>query len=82
MDMFQFHMTLNEMFSLRADDWNLDEEIIKPLIESCIGIVQDIVYSSVEGFAAVNLKSTYSRHENSNTDNNQPQPSIMGLRPN
>jgi hypothetical protein len=65
-DMFQFHRTLIETFSLRADDWDLDEELIKPIMEACISLVEDVVYSSRDGFTAMNIKSTYSRHETAN----------------
>jgi len=81
-DMFQFHRAMIEMFSLRADDWGLDEEMAKPLLESCISIIEDIVYSSRNGFTAINIKSQYSRHENANSSNDDSQStkSILGLR--
>lgn len=62
-DMFQFHRTLIETFSLRADDWDLDEELIKPIQESCIALVQDVVFSSRGGFTAMNVRSSYTRNE-------------------
>jgi len=65
-DMFQFHRTLIETFSLRADDWDLDEELIKPIQESCISLVEDVIFSSRGGFTAMNIRSSYSRSENTN----------------
>ena len=62
-DMFQFHRTLIETFALRADDWDLDEELIKPIQESCISLVQDVVFSSRGGFTAMNIRSSYTRNE-------------------
>lgn len=80
-DMFQFHMSMIELFSLRADDWDLDEEMTKPLLESCLSLVEDIVYSSLQGFSAVNAKSQYSRHENvSSTGDDKQTKSIMGIK--
>lgn len=78
-DMHQFHRAMIEMFQLRADDWDLDEEMAKPLLESCIGLVEDIMYSCLNGFTAMNVKSSYSRHETSNGDN-EPTKSVLGLR--
>jgi len=65
-DMFQFHRTIIETFSLRADDWELDEELIKPIQESCLSLVEDVIFSSRGGFTAMNIRSSYSRHENAN----------------
>jgi hypothetical protein len=80
-DMFQFHRAMIEMFELRADDWELDEEMSKPLIEACIGIVQDIMYSSLNGFTAMNAKSSYSRTESSTTnDSQEPNKTILGIK--
>lgn len=79
-DMFQFHRAMIELFSLRADDWELDEEIAKPLLESCIGLVEDIVLSSRDGFTAINVKSQYTRHENASSSDNQPTKTIMGIK--
>ncbi len=80
-DMFQFHRTLIETFSLRADDWKLDEELIKPIQESCLALVQDIIFSSRGGFTAMNIKSSYSRNENTNTTKTGEEgKTIMGVR--
>jgi len=77
-DMFQFHRTLIETFSLRADDWNLDEELIKPIQESCIALVEDVIFSSRGGFTAMNIKSQYSRHETASGDH-QNKKTVMGV---
>jgi hypothetical protein len=79
-DMFQFHRALIELFQLRADDWDLDEEMAKPLLESCIGIIEDIMYSCLNGFTAINVKSQYTRHENASSNDGQPQKNILGMR--
>lgn len=78
-DMFQFHRTLIETFSLRADDWELDEELIKPIQEACISLVEDIIFSSRGGFTAMNIRSQYSRHENANITNQEQTKKIMGI---
>jgi hypothetical protein len=80
MDMFQFHRALIELFQLRADDWDLDEEMAKPLLEACIGIIEDIMLSSLGGFTAINIKSQYTRHENATADNDSNKRNILGLR--
>jgi len=80
-DMFQFHRTLIETFSLRADDWDLDEELIKPIQESCISLVEDVIFSSRGGFTAMNVRSSYSRHENATVGNNDREgKTILGVK--
>ena len=80
-DMFQFHRALIELFELRADDWKLDEEMAKPLLEACLGLVQDIIYSSANGFTAMNARSSYSRHEtSSSTEAPEQGKSILGIK--
>jgi len=78
-DMFQFDRALTELFSLRADDWELDEELAKPLKEECLGLIQDIIFSSINGFTAVNLKSQYSRHEALNVTPQDGGKGLLGL---
>lgn len=80
-DMFQFHRSMIELFALRADDWELDEDVAKPLLEAVVALVQDIVFSSRGGFASINIKSQYQRTEHTNT-NVAPETtrSIMGLK--
>jgi len=80
MDMFQFHRALIELFQLRADDWELDEEMAKPLLESCIGLIEDIMLSSLGGFTAINIKSQYTRHENATSDNESNKRHPLGFR--
>lgn len=79
-DMFQYHRAMIELFELRADDWELDEELAKPLLEACIGIVQDIIFSSKDGFTAQNVRSTYNRNENVSSNPEEQKNSLMGLR--
>lgn len=80
-DMFQFHNAMIELFTSRADDWELDEDLAKPLLESCISLVEDIIYSSLGGFTAMNAKSQYSRHENvSSSSSDNDKPNLLGLR--
>lgn len=80
-DMFQFQNTVIELIQLRADDWDLDEELAKPLEEECVGLIQDIVFSSRDGFTATNMRSTYSRHENANigSDREEGGKSLLGI---
>lgn len=79
-DMFQYDRALIELFAHRADDWELDEELAKPLKEAVLGLIQDIIFSSRGGFTAINLRSQYSRHE-STSANIMPekQKSLMGI---
>ena len=79
-DMFQFHRTLIETFSLRADDWALDEELIKPIQEACVSLVEDVVFSSRDGFTAMNIRSTYSRHETATGNKEDDSRTIMGVK--
>ena len=80
-DMFQFHRTLIETFSLRADDWDLDEELIKPIQEACLALVEDVIFSSRGGFTAMNIRSSYSRNENTNISKEDQQgKTIMGMK--
>lgn len=78
-DMFQYDRTLIDLFALRADDWDLDEELAKPLKEGVLGLIQDIIFSSRGGFTAINLRSQYARHEAVNTTTAPEQPGILGL---
>ncbi len=78
-DMFQFHRAMIELFQLRADDWKMDEEMAKPILESCIGLVEDIMYSCLNGFTAINVKSQYTRHETA-SGNEEPVKSVLGMR--
>jgi hypothetical protein len=79
-DMFQFDRSLIELFSLRADDWDLDEELAKPLKECVLGLIQDIIFSSRGGFTAINLRSQYGRQENVHTTTApEPNPGLLGL---
>lgn len=78
-DMYQFHRTMIDLFQLRADDWDLDEELAKPILESCLGLVEDIMYSCLNGFTAMNVRSQYSRHETANKSE-EPQKNILGFR--
>jgi hypothetical protein len=82
-DMFQFDRVLIELFASRADDWELDEELAKALKEACVSLVEDIVFSSRNGFTAMNLKSSYHRSESSNVNSevNQIQKrGILGIK--
>ena len=81
-DMFQFDRALSETISLRADEWELDEELAKPLKEECLSIVQDVIFSSLNGFTAINVKSTYGRQENISSSGNENSESrkILGIR--
>jgi len=68
--MFQFHMTLIELFTTRSDEWEMDEAIVKPVLEACLNFAEDIVFSARKGFTAINIRSTYNRSEVERTDSN------------
>lgn len=80
-DMFYFHMSLIDLFTKRADDWDMEEEMVKPILDSCIELVQDIVFASRRGFTATNMRSQYTRSEVQSSQNQETGPkSILGLR--
>lgn len=59
-DLFQFHMSLAEMFARRSDAWDMDEEVAKPILDAALELVEDIVFSARNGFTAINLRTQYS----------------------
>ena len=66
---------------LRQKTIPLDEELAKPLLETCIGLIQDIIFSSRGGFTAINLRSQYSRHEQASSNiSEEGGPSPLGFR--
>ena len=81
-DMFQFHEALKDMIALRSDSWLLDEELTKPLTEACLSLVEDVTFSSDNGFSAMNIRSSYNRHEQvtTNPDSNENVKTILGLK--
>jgi len=81
-DMFQFHEALKDMIALRADDWELEEELTKSLTECCVRIVEDITLSARGGFTSINLRTQVSRHEqaNVNPEENSGVKTILGLK--
>lgn len=79
-DMHQFHRMAIDTFALRADLWDLDEELEKMLLESLVSLVQDIVFSSRGGFTAMNLKTQYSRHETGDITKQEEGKTIMGVK--
>ncbi|MCK9430519.1 MAG: hypothetical protein M0R17_11005 [Candidatus Omnitrophica bacterium] len=82
-DMFQFDRMLTDLIAKRADDWDLDEDLVKSLKESCLSLIEDIIFSSINGFTAMNLRSSYSRSETSNTTLDNPitqKRGILGLK--
>jgi len=82
-DMFQYDRTLTETITKRADDWELDEDLAKYLKETMLGFVQDIIFSSRDGFTAMNVRSSYNRTESSSTtsENNIVQKrGILGIK--
>jgi hypothetical protein len=76
-EMHIFDRTLIDKIAKRADDWELDEELAKSLKEAIINLVQDVVFSSRGGFTAMNVRSSYGRHENVSTST--PQEARTGL---
>jgi hypothetical protein len=72
-DMFHFHMSFVELICKKADEWELDIESAKSILEDALSLVWDVVASSRKGFTAINLKSQYSKQDISRldkTDNN------------
>lgn len=81
-DMFQFHNTLIETFTKRADDWEMEEEMIKTVLEECLSLVQDIVFASKDGFTAMNMRSQYQRSETANITQEGGSKKILGMNVN
>lgn len=81
-DMFYFHMSLLDLFTKRADDWDMEEEMVKPILDSCIELVQDVVFAARRGFTATNMRSQYTRSEVQSTQSQGEQggKSFLGLR--
>ena len=54
--------------------------MVKPIIDSCLDMVEDIVFSSRNGFTAINIKSSYQRSEveKFGGETNQPK-SVLGI---
>jgi len=81
-DMFQFHEALKDLICLRCDDWEMEEELTKMITESCLSLVEDIIFSARGGFTSINLRSQYSRHEQSNStpDGSENVKTILGMK--
>lgn len=80
-DMYQFHMSIVELFCKRCDVWEMDEELVKPIIDAAIELVQDIVFSARKGFTAINIRSSYQRSEVEKVGNDSTQPkSFLGIK--
>lgn len=80
LDMFHFHMSLSEMFAKRSDDWDMDEETAKPILDAALEIVEDIVFCARNGFTAINLRSQYSESRTDRGVNDSPGASFMGVK--
>jgi len=79
-DMFHFHMSLSEMFTKRSDDWGLDEETAKPILDAALELVEDIVFCSRNGFTAINLRTQYTEQRLNREGDNAPNASFLGLK--
>jgi len=80
-DMFHLDMSLSELFAKRCDTWEMNIEVMKSIKDSCIEMVEDIVFSSRNGFTAINIKSTYSRSDVSRNegDSKSGKRTFMGI---
>jgi hypothetical protein len=79
-DMFHIDMSLSELFAKRCDAWEMNLETMKSIKDSCIELIEDIVFSSRNGFTAINIKSTYSRSDVSrNEGSGGSQRSFLGI---
>jgi hypothetical protein len=81
-DMFIVDRGFTETISLRADDWELDEDLTKKLHSEVINLIWDVKAASRNGFTAMNLKTQYSRHEQSNAQvsGDSEIKSILGMK--
>jgi len=62
-DLFYTDMSLSELFAKRCDTWDMNLETMKSIKDSCLELIEDIVFSSRSGFTAINIKSQYSRSD-------------------
>lgn len=67
-DLFYLDMSLSELFAKRCDAWEMNMETMKSIKDSCLELIEDIVFSSRNGFTAINLKSSYSRSDVSRSE--------------
>lgn len=73
-DMFYFDMRLGSLLYENCDDWDLDMGHVESLKEACIRLAEDVSYSSIDGFTAINLRSQYSKVDSTRQEvNNQKQ---------
>jgi hypothetical protein len=79
-NLFYADMSITELFAKRADYWELDCEVAKSIKDSCIELIQSILFRARRGFTAINLRSTYSKSEVSRTDQqNKPTKTFLGI---
>lgn len=70
-NLFYTDMSLSELFAKRCDAWEMNLETMKAIKDSCLELIEDIVFSSRDGFTAINIKSTYSRSDVSRSEGSQ-----------
>lgn len=78
-DLFQFHMSIAEMFARRSDAWEMDEEVAKPILDAALELVEDIVFSARNGFTAINLRTQYSETRMGREGQANMQKTFMGI---
>ena len=79
-DMFHFHMSISEMFTKRSDEWGMDEETAKPILDAALEIVEDIVFCARNGFTAMNLRTQYQEQRVNKDDGGAPATNFLGLK--
>jgi len=62
-EMFYFDMSVAEMFGKRCDVWELDIEMQKPIKDAMINLARTVLSMEIEGFTAINFKTTYAKHD-------------------
>ena len=79
--LFYFDMSLTELIAKRADYWELDIETAKLIKDSCVELVQTILFSARNGFTAINLKTQYSRQDVSRSEGGmgESQKTFLGI---
>ena len=71
--LFYTDCSLAELFAKRCDAWDMNIETMKSIKDSCMEMIEDIIFSSRDGFTAINLKSSYSRSDVTRSDSQQTQ---------
>lgn len=78
-NMFYFDMSLTELIAKRADYWKMDIETAKAVKDAAVELVQSILFSSRNGFTAINIRTQYSKQDINRNDQKDSGRGFLGL---